>query len=114
MKHNSPQRSAGFPVMARSCETCIFRKDLHWDLDHLLAEIRDPHAEGHFSSYRACHHKGAGQDVAACRGFWNRYKDDFDLGQLAQRLGLVIEVEPTGLIQTREQKSNDNESLQGE
>lgn len=102
-RESPPQEGApGLAVMSRACDTCIFRKDLHWDLESLLAEVRDPHAEGHFKSYRACHHKGEGQDTAVCRGFWNRYRDDFDLGQLAQRLGLVIEIEPTGLFIGRE------------
>jgi hypothetical protein len=25
-----------------------------------------------------------------CRGFWNRHKDKFALGQIAQRLGWVV------------------------
>jgi len=28
-------------------------------------------------------------DDACCRGFWNAHKDEFQLGQVAQRLGLV-------------------------
>ncbi len=30
---------------------------------------------------------------ACCRGFWNRHKNQFAAGQLAQRLGLVVFVE---------------------
>ena len=32
--------------------------------------------------------------TACCRGFWNRHKDEFAVGQVAQRLGLVVEVGP--------------------
>ena len=27
---------------------------------------------------------------ACCRGFWNRHKDQFPLGQVAQRLNAVV------------------------
>jgi hypothetical protein len=40
---------------------------------------------GFFSGYRICHHTRK----ACCRGFWDRHKNDFTLGQLAQRLGFV-------------------------
>jgi hypothetical protein len=38
-----------------------------------------------FKGWRVCHHS---KDVC-CRGFWNRHKDEFQAGQLAQRLGWV-------------------------
>ena len=37
--------------MAKACETCIYRKDLAWDLDKLENEVRDPHIG--FSGYRS-------------------------------------------------------------
>jgi hypothetical protein len=45
--------------------------------------------EGFFKGHRICHHSN---DVC-CRGFWNRHKDHFSAGQLAQRLGAVQFVE---------------------
>jgi hypothetical protein len=74
-------------VQTRQCATCIFRPD-HWEPGHLAAlldEIRDPKLAGFFTGYRVCHHS----DHAVCAGFWARYKDDFQAGQVAQRLGLV-------------------------
>jgi len=75
----------GFRVQAKSCATCIYRKDTPFDLRKLEAEIADPNMAGFFSGHRICHHSG---DVC-CRGFWNRHKDHFTLGQIAQRLGFV-------------------------
>lgn len=72
-------------VQAKQCATCIYRPSSPLDLQKLEAEIADKHMPGHFSGHRICHHS----DDAVCRGFWNRHKDHFDLGQLAQRLGLV-------------------------
>lgn len=77
-----------FQVQSRQCETCIYRKGFRWDLVALEHEIRDPKMPGHFSGFRECHHAKQGSGVC-CRGFWNRHKDHFDLGQLAQRLGWV-------------------------
>ena len=77
----------GFDVMAKACETCIYRTDSPLDLERLESQIRDNF--GGFKSYRVCHH----HDSACCRGFWVRHKDKFQLGQLAQRLDAVVLVE---------------------
>jgi hypothetical protein len=74
-----------FRVQHKSCSTCIYRKDTYFDLKALEDEIRDPHLKGFFVGWRRCHHS----DSACCRGFWNRHKNDFQVGQLAQRLQLV-------------------------
>lgn len=74
---------AGFRVQRSMCATCIFRPDSPLDLDRLLADIADPH--GGFAGHRICHHSAD----ACCAGFWGRHKNDFPLGQIAQRLGMV-------------------------
>jgi hypothetical protein len=76
-----------FQVQRKQCATCIFKKE-HWKPEHLAAlldEIRDPRMRGFFTGYRECHHS----DTACCAAFWAKYKDKFQLGQVAQRLGLV-------------------------
>lgn len=70
-------------VQAEACSTCVYRKDSRLDPDALDDRVRDPHIG--FKGYRICHHS----DDACCRGFWNRHKDEFAAGQIAQRLGLV-------------------------
>jgi len=72
-----------FKVQRKSCSTCIYRKDSPLDLEKLESEIADEH--GGFRGHRICHHGGN----ACCRGFWNRHRDEFQAGQIAQRLGLV-------------------------
>lgn len=82
-------------VQRRQCATCIFKAE-HWrpgQLEALLDEIRDPKMAGFFEGYRICHHS----KEAVCAGFWARHKDDFQAGQLAQRLGLVELVEHDSL-----------------
>lgn len=74
-----------FKVMEKACATCIYRKDTPLDLPALEAEIKDKHLPGYFEGHRICHHSSD----ACCRGFWNRHKDKFTMGQLAQRLGFV-------------------------
>ena len=80
---------AGFEVMRQACETCIYRKDSSLDLEKLEDDVRDPY--GGFKGHRVCHH----HTTACCRGFWNRHRDEFTAGQLAQRLDAVVEVEAT-------------------
>lgn len=75
--------SDGFKVMAAQCETCIYRKDSPLNLKKLEADIADKY--GGFNGFRICHHSSK----TCCRGFWNRHKDKFALGQIAQRLGFV-------------------------
>ena len=80
---------AGLPVRKHPCDTCIFRRDsaLADHLPRLLDEVRDPHMG--FRGARICHHEGGS---VACRGFWERHKDEYPAGQVAQRIDMVIEV----------------------
>ena len=72
-----------FRVQQKMCSTCIYRPDSLLDLAKLEAEVADRY--GGFSGHRVCHHS----DDACCRGFWDRHKDAFALGQIAQRLNAV-------------------------
>lgn len=74
-----------FKVQDRQCATCIYRSDSALNLKALEAAVADPHMPGFFKGFRICHYS----DDACCRGFWNRHKDKFTLGQIAQRLGFV-------------------------
>lgn len=75
-------------VQRKACSSCIFRKDCTLDLNKLLDDVRERGPAGRmdfFRGHRICHHS----KDAVCRGFWNRFKNKFALGQIAQRLGLV-------------------------
>lgn len=72
------------------CDTCIYRPETDFDVPELERQIADPHLAGHFRGCRACHH-ARGRTVC-CRGFWDRHKDSFDGGQIAQRLRRVLMV----------------------
>jgi hypothetical protein len=84
-----------FRVQRTRCATCIYRKDSPLDLAALEAQVRDPH--GGFRDFRICHHS----EKLCCRGFWDRHKDEFQLGQIAQRLGLVEFVTEDSLKKVR-------------
>jgi hypothetical protein len=90
-------------VQKKACATCIFRKDSPLDLATLLDAIRDKRAPGFFKGYRICHHS----HDACCRGFWNRHKDHFQQGQVAQRLDAVVFVNDDTLRKSK--KVNDDE-----
>lgn len=72
-----------FKVQRKLCSTCIYLKDSPLDLKQLEAAVAD--GFGGFRGHRICHHS----DDVCCRGFWNRHKDQFAMGQVAQRLGWV-------------------------
>ena len=75
-----------FKVQKRMCETCIYRKGLGWNIEHLEEQVRDRYVG--FKGFRECHHAKTRSGVC-CAGFWTRHKDEFQAGQIAQRLGLV-------------------------
>ena len=75
----------GFRVQAKPCVTCIYHPDSAMDIAKLERDVADHNFEGYFVGYRVCHHS----DDVCCHGFWSRHKDQFTLGQVVQRLGLV-------------------------
>ena len=70
-------------VQKTQCSTCIYRPDSPLDLAKLEADVADGY--GGFKGHRICHHS----NDACCAGFWARHKNEFQLGQIAQRLGMV-------------------------
>lgn len=72
-----------FKVQKKQCKSCIYGPDSPLDTEALEAEIADEY--GGFKGHRICHHS----DDVCCRGFWERHKDEFQMGQIAQRLGMV-------------------------
>jgi hypothetical protein len=74
-----------FKVQQRMCATCIYRPDCPLDLRKLERDVSDPKMTGFFRGHRVCHHS---TDVC-CRGFWEHHKNDFPMGQIAQRLNMV-------------------------
>lgn len=72
-----------FKVQKRMCPTCIYRPECPLDLEKLERDVADKYAG--FKGHRICHHS---KDVC-CRGFWERHKDKFAMGQIAQRLRMV-------------------------
>lgn len=78
---------SGLQVQSRACSTCVYRRALPINARLLEAAVADGY--GGMNGYRVCHQSS----VACCRGFWNRWKNKFALGQIAQRLGLVVMVQ---------------------
>jgi hypothetical protein len=91
----------GFKVQARQCASCIYRRDSSLDIKRLEAAVADGH--GGFTKHRACHHATGG---VCCRGFWNRHKNKFAGGQIAQRLNMVVFVDVDTLARTPRRRRN--------
>lgn len=62
-------------------------------IKQIEAQVADKNMSGFFTKFRRCHNS----DSACCRGFWNRHKDDFVVGQIAQRLDCVEFVNHKGI-----------------
>lgn len=77
-----------FKVQRKQCKTCIYTKRApsRRTIAQLEDETKDVH--GFVQTYRLCHHADDETGVC-CRGFWDRHKDAFPAGQLAQRLNCV-------------------------
>ena len=65
------------------CATCVYRPQSPLDPKEL--EKRVMNARGDFDGFRVCH----SSQTACCAGFWAQHKDDFSMGQIAQRMGWV-------------------------
>ena len=76
-------------VAGKQCASCIYRPNSPLNLKKLEAQVADPYIEGFFKGHRICHHFQNDSRQVCCRGFWDRHKDSFALGQIAQRLGFV-------------------------
>lgn len=90
-------------VQRRQCSTCIYKVSSPLDLNKFEGEIRDPKMHGFFIGFRACHHA---DDTVCCRGFWNKHRNHFQLGQISQRLGLV-EFVSVDLLEERDERPED-------
>ena len=84
---NNTNGASGFRVQRAMCATCIFRPESPLDLKQLLDDIADQH--GGFCGHRICHHS---RD-ACCAGFWAAHRNEFALGQISQRLNMVVLVD---------------------
>lgn len=87
------KRPVAFLVQQRMCAACIYRPESRLDLVKLENDVRDPYVG--FKGHRVCHHS---RDVC-CRGFWERHKDEFPAGQIAQRLGPVAGFRRTEVVE---------------
>ena len=82
-----------FKVRKHRCKTCIFGSRVNWNLEELLDMIRDPENPESFTSYRVCHDDQDNVPERCCRGFWDKHRNDFLLGRVAQIAGVVKEVD---------------------
>lgn len=92
------EKFSKFLVQKKMCATCIYRPDSPLDLKALEDQVCDPFIG--FRAHRICHDSPDGVEIC-CRGFWEAHKDEFQAGQIAQRLGLVTLVSATAQPDTK-------------
>lgn len=91
-----------FKVQKKLCTTCIYKSSSPLDIKVLEDAVRDEYIG--FKGHRICHHS---KDVC-CRGFWEAHKDEFPMGQIAQRLDMVefvhVDLDPHTVAYNREEE----------
>jgi hypothetical protein len=81
-------------VQKEKCDQCLFTKNRIVTAKRMKAIIKDCQVK---DTFFICH-KGTqiGSDDLCCRGFWDHYKNQFNLGRIAQRLKVVRFIEVKG------------------
>lgn len=81
-----------FKIQTKQCDQCLFSRRRIVTAARFKNIIRDCTQLGNEKHF-VCHKASLKGDSVCCRGFWDKYKNNFQLGQVAQRLNLVEEVE---------------------
>lgn len=79
-------------IQRQQCDQCLFSRNRIVSNERAADIIRGCVEK---DTYFQCHKtqvKGSSQDVC-CRGFWDKFKNRFNLGRIAQRLNIVKEVD---------------------
>lgn len=94
MKARGPYRDGSVHVLARQCETCIFRPGNVMNLrrGRVADLVRASLAK---DTAIICHDTYKG-DRAVCRGFYDRFAARVFPLRFARMLGLIVEQEPPG------------------
>lgn len=82
----------GFKVQKKRCDQCLFTDNRIVSERRAQKIVRDCLQTDRFFNCHKLQTKGVEGDLC-CRGFWDLYKDRFNLGRIAQRLNAVEEVE---------------------
>ena len=85
-------------VMPDKCSTCIFRPGNLMSLQPGRVKDMVDSCLSEDGGNIPCHQTIAGQrdQQAICRGFWDSYRDRVPLLQLAEQMGVVVEVSGNG------------------
>lgn len=77
-------------VQSKKCDQCLFSKNLIVSEKRREQIIQRCIAN---DKYFVCHKGSLVSRDVCCRGFWDNFKDRFNLGRIVQRLNMVREVE---------------------
>jgi len=74
-----------FRVQGSKCDQCLFSDNKIVNDDRKEEVLRTTLKK---DTFFVCHKT----DDVCCKGYWDKYKDKFTVGQIAQRLNLMKEV----------------------
>lgn len=75
-------------IQPEKCNECLFGKDKIVSKERAADVIAGCLKK---DTYFVCHKATIKNKDVCCRGFWDAFKDRFNLGRIAQRLDFVIE-----------------------
>ena len=94
MSRNNIFRNDRVHVLARKCDTCIFHPGNRMQLSRgRVKELTDSALRD--DTVIVCHETLYTGGQAICRGFYDRYGEQVAVLQIAQRMGVIAEVEPS-------------------
>lgn len=81
-----------FKVQRKKCDQCLFTDARIVSESRMKDVVQDCLDK---DTFFVCHKTQvhALKESVCCRGYWDEYKNQFNLGRIAQRLGVVDEIE---------------------
>lgn len=84
-----------FKVQKTHCDQCLFTPQRIVTRARAREIVADCLAKDTFFNCHKTQLEGSDEQVC-CAGYWAKYKDQFNMGRIAQRLGAVVKVLVTG------------------
>lgn len=77
-------------VQKEKCNQCLFSDNRIVSMKRMKDIIQTCHKQ---DTFFVCHKSTVkGDNGVCCKGFWDKFKHNFNLGRIAQRLNVVREV----------------------
>lgn len=76
-------------VQSKPCNQCLFTKNRIVSKERATSIVKDSLKKDTFFVCHKSSIEGDGHGEVCCKTYWDRYKNQFNLGRIAQRLDVV-------------------------